>query len=259
MLRIRLINGFRYSSFWRIIKMKTGLRVLAAILLCITLHSPVLAKGRLKGSPHDLSVQGSGRMCSFCHTPHGTSTTTPLWNHKLSDSVYKIYQSSSLDAKVGQPTGSSKMCLSCHDGTVALTHTIGQGSEGGVYITPGDANLGTDLSDDHPISFTYTDALSAKDPQIRPASTIPQELRLDQGKEVQCTTCHDAHDNQYGAFVVMDNERSGMCVSCHDLDGWSASGHQSSTAMVADATDTYLRKSRYATVAENACLGCHRP
>ncbi|MHC4271683.1 MAG: cytochrome c3 family protein, partial [Planctomycetota bacterium] len=148
---------------------------------------------------------------------------SPAWNHELSKAVYNIYQSSSLDAKVGQPTGDSKLCLSCHDGTVALTQTISGGLEGGGYIPPGAANLGTDLSDDHPISFVYSSALSAEDVQIRPAETLPEQLKLDRSDELQCTTCHDAHDNQYGNFLVMSNYSSEMCISCHDLKGWTNS------------------------------------
>ena len=119
------------------------------------------ADASIEGTAHDLSAAGTGRgnPCSFCHTPHGAISGTPLWNHALSETTYRIYQSSSLAANLSQPTGSSKLCLSCHDGTVALTRTIRGGTDG-AYIRPGSANLGTDLSDDHPISFVYSLALS---------------------------------------------------------------------------------------------------
>jgi len=200
-----------------------------------------------------------GSTCSFCHTPHGALAGTPLWSRELSTAVYKIYQSSSLEANIGQPTGSSKLCLSCHDGTVALTETIRGASYGGTYIAPGAANLGTDLSDDHPISFVYSAALSAQDVQIRPTSILPEQLSLDRAGELQCTTCHDPHDNQYGNFLVMSNRRSRMCVWCHDLSGWIPSSHESSTALASGANDSYLQNSQYGTVVENGCLSCHRP
>jgi len=149
----------------------------------------------VKGSPHDLSPLESKNPCLFCHTPHGALSQTPAWSHKLSDGVYTIYQSSSLEARVGQPTGSSKLCLSCHDGTVALAHTIRGEAKGG-YIKPGWKNLGTDFSDDHPISFVYSMSLSTEDPQIRPASALPGELKFGRSSELQCTTRHDARDNQ---------------------------------------------------------------
>jgi len=236
--------------------MRIDLRILLVILLsCAGLAKAV---GRVKGSPHDLSAIAGGDACSFCHTPHGAAAKNVLWSHKESTAVYKIYQSSSLDAKVGQPTGASKMCLSCHDGTVALTHTR-KGGVSGVYITPGEANLGTDLSDDHPISFVYSDSLAAKDAFLHSPSALPEQLKLDRAGEVQCTTCHTAHDNEYGDFLVMSNQRSGMCVNCHNLDGWSGSLHESSTASVSSAHDTYLKKSKYDTVADNGCSSCHRP
>ena len=230
--------------------------IMSAFLILILLHSSVAAP--IQGSPHDLSALSEGDTCSFCHTPHGALPRTPAWSHKLSDAVYTIYQSSSLEANVGQPTGSSKLCLSCHDGTVALTHTT-RGGAAGVYITPGSANLGTDLSDDHPISFVYSAALPAEDVQIRPPSTLPEQLRLDRSSELQCTTCHNAHDNQYGKFLVMSNQRSQMCTSCHDLSGWRTSSHGSSTATTIGSQDVYLKESKYNTVSDNGCLCCHWP
>src|ERR1051326_4728424 len=77
---------------------------------------------------HDLSVAGSGtikatiesEVCFFCHTPHRGTGQTPLWNHTLSSVTYTPYSSSTAKATIGQPTGASKLCLSCHDGTVAI-------------------------------------------------------------------------------------------------------------------------------------------
>ncbi|TKJ36636.1 MAG: hypothetical protein CEE38_10025 [Planctomycetes bacterium B3_Pla] len=237
--------------------MKIQWTELKKMLVMIALSCPT-ANAMIEGTPHDLSAVAGGSTCSFCHTPHGSLAGTPLWSHKLSNAVYSIYQSSSLEANVGQPTGSSKYCLSCHDGTVALAESITGGSGGGTYITPGTANLGTDLSDDHPISFVYSTALSTEDVQIRPPSTLPEELRLDRTGELQCTTCHDAHDNRYGNFLVMSNRQSRMCLACHDLSGWTLSSHESSLALASAANDSYLRNSEYATVMENGCLNCHR-
>lgn len=231
--------------------------LIKALLAIVALCSPVSAL--IDGTPHDLSAIAGGSSCGFCHTPHGALTGTPLWSHKLSTAVYEIYQSSSLEASVGQPTGSSKYCLSCHDGTVALAESVRGGSSGGTYITPGQANLGTDLSDDHPISFVYSTALSTEDVQIRPPSMAPEQLRLDKSGELQCRTCHDPHDNRYGNFLVMSNRRSQMCVSCHDLTGWISSSHESSLALSTAANDSYLQSSDYATVSDNGCQNCHRP
>ena len=217
------------------------------------------AIAQIQSTPHDLSAIAGGNTCSFCHTPHGALAGTPLWSHKLSSAVYKIYQSSSLQANIGQPTGSSKLCLSCHDGTVALTESIRGGPSGGAYINPGSANIGTDLSDDHPISFVYSSALSAEDVQINPPTALPEELKLDRSGELQCTTCHDPHNNRYGNFLVMPNRNSQICTACHDLSGWRLSSHANSMALASVANDPYLQNNGYDTVMENGCLSCHRP
>ena len=79
-------------------------------------------------SPHNLSASGTGsvrsttedQVCIFCHAPHNASPIRPLWNRATPVDAYTIYSSPALDAEPGQPTGSSKMCLSCHDGTIAI-------------------------------------------------------------------------------------------------------------------------------------------
>ena len=101
-------------------RMLTKRNTAVIVLVIAVVQSSVFAL--IKGSPHDLSPLESKNPCLFCHTPHGALPQTPSWSHKLSDAVYTIYQSSSLEAKVGQPTGSSKLCLSCHDGSVAATN-----------------------------------------------------------------------------------------------------------------------------------------
>lgn len=238
--------------------MKIRLTKLIVPLLVFVFANPATL-AQIEGSPHDLSAVAGRSACSFCHTPHGAVAGTPLWSHELSSAVYNIYQSSSMEANVGQPTGSSKLCLSCHDGTVALTESIRSGPSGGAYITPGAANIGTDLSDDHPISFVYSTALSTKDVQIRPPSALPEQLKLDRSSELQCTTCHDPHDNRHGNFLVMSNRFSRMCMACHDLSGWRLSSHASSTALTSVANDSYLQNNEYDTVGENSCVSCHRP
>lgn len=211
------------------------------------------------GTAHDFSAAKDGSAaCQYCHTPHKALSGSVLWNHKLSDRTYEIYWSTSLDAKVGQPTGSSKLCLSCHDGTVALDATV-RGRRGGTFMPPGSTNLGTDLSDDHPVSFVYSSDLSDKDPQIKAPDSLPEECQLDQLNEMQCMTCHDPHHDTFGNFLVTTNIRSNLCVQCHDLSGWANTVHANSTAEVKDAVDDYLVNTGYTTVADNGCLSCHQP
>ena len=83
---------------------------------------------RIANSKHDLSVSSPNpiraideeRICIFCHTPHNTDPQTPLWNRHSPTTHYRIYRSSTTDARIDQPSGPSKMCLSCHDGSLAI-------------------------------------------------------------------------------------------------------------------------------------------
>lgn len=228
--------------------------VVLTVITCVPMVYAIVA-----GSPHDFSPGKDGsETCQYCHTPHMALSKTPLWNHRLSEAVYSIYSSSSLDAKLGQPTGSSKLCLSCHDGTIALESTI-RGGGGHTFMPPGKARLGTDLSDDHPISFVYSSNLSDKDPQLRNPETLPEEVKLDKFQELQCTTCHDPHDNTFGDFLVTTNINSNLCLKCHNLDNWTASLHATSNVLIKNANDDYLKNTGYDTVAENGCLSCHQP
>jgi predicted CXXCH cytochrome family protein len=192
------------------------------------------------GTPHNLSAGGPGsiratsedEVCIFCHAPHNASPVQPLWNRAMPASTYTVYSSTSLSAIPGQPTGASKMCLSCHDGTIALGNVVSRSQPinmaGGVTHMPFGARgyLGTDLSDDHPISFRYDAALAFKNPHLADPRFLPPMLRLDHNQELQCTTCHNPHNNVHGNFLVMSNENSAMCRSCHQLPLSTIIGHE---------------------------------
>lgn len=222
-------------------------------------------------SKHNLSISGPGPVrsaaerdvCIFCHTPHGASGDGPLWNHQLSSATYTPYQSSTLKAAVDQPDGSSKLCLSCHDGTVALgmvnsrSSAISMGA-GSANMPAGDTLIGTDLSAHHPVSFRYDQALANQAGGLRPPNTLVQDVRLENGK-MQCTSCHDPHNNQFGKFLVVDNTASALCRTCHDPDRWGVSAHALSSATWNGQGINPWPNTTQSTVAANACENCHRP
>src|SRR5689334_4053101 len=179
-------------------------------------------------SKHDLSAAGPGTIratsesdvCIFCHTPHRGTGELPLWNHAASSATYTPYSSSTTRATIGQPTGASKLCLSCHDGTVALGMVATRATpiamqSGTTTMPPGRANLGTDLSDDHPVSFRYDSALVSAHGELTDPSALTDKVRLDHNQEMQCTSCHDPHSNEFGKFLVKNNTSSALCVTCH--------------------------------------------
>ncbi|UCG32021.1 MAG: hypothetical protein JSU68_10190 [Phycisphaerales bacterium] len=226
------------------------------------------AQDRVSETVHNLSVGGpgavravgEGQVCIFCHAPHNTGGVRPLWNRELPLVSYEIYRSSTLDAKPGQPTGASKLCLSCHDGTIALGSVLSRTDRirmvGGEYMPSGLTNLGTDLSDDHPVSFHFTSGLAASDRQLVSPRGLQSEIRLDDAGQLQCTSCHDPHRNLYGQFLVMPNEFGLLCTACHAMWGWASSSHRTSGATVMTARTGDWP---YGTVAGNACRSCHRP
>lgn len=245
-----------------------GFSLVKLLTVVLFVCAVAAAQDRVSETVHNLSASGPGRIraqsesqvCIFCHAPHNTGGVRPLWNRDLPITSYQIYQSTTLNARPGQPTGASKLCLSCHDGTIALGNVLSRSEQirmtGGDYIPAGLTNLGTDLSDDHPISFFYTSGIAAADRQLVSPTALPSEVRLDANSQLQCTSCHDSHHNRFGKFLVKRREFGELCMACHTMDGWSASSHRLSNATV---IGTPTGDWPFNSVAENACRSCHRP
>lgn len=221
-------------------------------------------------SPHNLSASGPGpirasseeQVCIFCHTPHNATPIRPLWNRAMPVQAYSIYTSRALDARPGQPTGTSKMCLSCHDGTIAIGAIASSPTpialSGGVTTIPlGPGHIGTDLRDDHPISFRYDSTLAADDPKILNPNSLPPEVKLDLNGELQCTTCHDAHNDAFGSFLVMPSENSELCLVCHQMGETTIPTHDTCNSChlphSAPSGPYLLNREKIA----DTCLTCH--
>lgn len=86
--------------------------------------------GGFTGSPHDFSGRNAGGSqtggCTFCHTPHRAIQQALLWNHTLSANTFSWDAGAKTAGGTEYPTintnwaGPSKLCLSCHDGSVAI-------------------------------------------------------------------------------------------------------------------------------------------
>ncbi|MGE5319670.1 MAG: hypothetical protein ACM3KD_05780, partial [Hyphomicrobiaceae bacterium] len=302
-------------------KLSGRMRLIAALIACAAVGGTALAAriSDVRGTKHNLSAAPDAstytyvepttqtqqigtvpsrtvkatsetQVCVFCHTPHAaTPGVAPLWNRKLSSQTYTPYTSETLDAKViqgqlQQPGGSSKLCLSCHDGTLAIGNVNvlnGAGSpaqQGTVPIAmqgvdasgtmPGGPSgelsgftrkLGVDLTNDHPISITYNDQLALRDAELRRLS--PTQRHPTDGSVIAVQAP--------GVKPKLPLEATGtggagqiQCATCHDphvRETNAALGNQK-----------FLRQSRFqnvdpgTTLAANfsvdqdiICLACH--
>jgi len=206
---------------------------LGFLVLLATQFLGQTAQANITGSKHDFAGESwnpGGQICQVCHTPHNAKSAAgyaPLWNHTITTATFTPYNSVTLNASVGQPQGVSKLCLSCHDGTVAL-EAFGTATTGSNFVN-GEWKLGTDLSNDHPVSFTYNTALATADGTlfdpatkvsgISPSGTIQSDMLV--GGNVECSTCHDVHNganNGAGStsLLVKSNVGSALCLTCHN-------------------------------------------
>lgn len=204
------------------------------------------AKGplfRQGGNPHNLSFSNTGvnykatnatdpratQVCIFCHTPHNARAQTPLWNRADTTQSFGHYTSSTLkiqkDANaqslsdyLAEPNGSSRLCLSCHDGVTALGSILHGGYDNSaIEINNSISTVMTGVkvfnkakvtSHHHPISFKYTASVVARlntleNPThtytlpVNSTSNARAFVKLDKDQRVQCVSCHQPHQSQY--------------------------------------------------------------
>ncbi len=227
--------------------------LLGIAALALLISAPmVLANGDgggVAGSPHDFSGEAwnhRGELCRVCHIPHDHNRNVSLgalgllWDHQVSNVSYLMYAEDThiefIDgAADAEPTGTTKMCLGCHDGTVGLDQFDNKADVAGTVFIQDDhpgfqvpgASLPGDLSNTHPLGVVY-DAVA--DGGLHPvtnamgASGTIDDV-LERGR-IACASCHDVHDSP-GESVpsthllrVANNTAtgtaSGLCLTCHD-------------------------------------------
>lgn len=205
-------------------------------------------------TPHNLTIPASstdpemvglvrdyGEVCVYCHGPHGGPDWAGkpgfvLWNRDRPNPGYRMPEhAQSRMLQDPAPSDRSRICLSCHDGSIGLDvitnvpnsytgpgaaattidecescHSGGNPAGGidweGVYFDP-------DMRKQHPISVLY-------DPSRRPGEFQPATggsvggVPLYEGK-VECQTCHEPHSQQNGFFLRQSNLGGSLCLVCH--------------------------------------------
>lgn len=199
----------------------------AAGILAVTAQSDII------GSAHDFSGTswGGGEICKPCHTPHFADEIGYLWAHTLSVQEYTLFDgSTSTPGGVDELDKYSRMCLSCHDGTIAL-NDFHNGGGPNIFIDDG-AKVGADgdLSDDHPIGNTAEYDVAGAPGRFNPAvlsgagvwgfgpGYFPEVplFHLDGEEVVSCSTCHNPHGKTgVDHLLRKDNAGSALCLTCH--------------------------------------------
>ncbi|HWT65643.1 MAG TPA: cytochrome c3 family protein [Terracidiphilus sp.] len=248
--------------------------LLAAAPIVAQVATDVLGAHNL-GPAGTSPIQGArSDACAYCHAPH-SGLNISLWNQKLTTQLYTNYTTTTEKNTSTQPAlgSSSNMCLSCHDGTVAVGSTVVYGQ----VTTHGSMNtadvFGSNLQTSHPFSLAtpLKDAIHLVSTLTTTGKTADTTgaVSLIKGN-VECMSCHNPHvqntDLLSPNFLVKDSSSGQLCLACHDpartsssqvnpLADWSISAHALSSAKVTPQAGV----GNYTTVATTACIGCHTP
>jgi len=129
---------------------------------------------------YDMNAEDEGASCISCHAPSSNNGQTALWSSN--DGFINSYDVSNEYEEV---SSSSKMCMSCHDTSIDLDHS-------------------------HPVGVSYLNAYASG------GYTAPSaDLYLSDRGTVECSSCHDPHNDQYGNFLRKSNSGSQLCLNCH--------------------------------------------
>lgn len=197
----------------------------------------------LTGTQHQLGTE----ICVGCHTPHAavSNTNGPLWNRTQAATTYQYYTNTTFDMNAPALAlgAQSLACMTCHNG-IASTIVNGPGSGTGDqanYALGGSStntigsnsfsNIGwgaldnnNDLTNDHPVGFTYIPGSDLQDngfPAIDANGKITGTNMPTFGGKIECATCHDVHNQSYASTAVEVNflrqttVGSAMCIACH--------------------------------------------
>jgi len=206
--------------------MNTSTRLLG--VLAVVAMAGASAHGQISLSRHNFSSYGwsRGEICLPCHTPHNSNVAVGfLWNHALTEATYQMHEGTG--TAVADVDSRSRMCLSCHDGTVALD-SFG-GTNGTNFIGPS-GNVGSDLTNDHPIGSDAIYPLTGTSTGYQPTNTTGDRvgtgtnvLRLRSWDDagtiryvVGCSTCHTVHNTgNFPHMLRFSNTSSQLCLTCH--------------------------------------------
>jgi len=217
--------------------------------------------GSIVGSKHDLSSTGTGsvkggaaqtsQICVYCHAPHNALLPLPLWNRSNPlGAPFTLYSGVNMQSRqfaTGFTSDSTSLfCMSCHDGTTAMSAVHNQGAliRGGVAgpasnplatgkIGIGNTAFGNDLTKTHPVNFPVPTVNNSQNdlwvggnmPSMgggatTTTSTFPL-FKVSAGpragnRSLECGSCHAVHDSTNSPFLRFTMNGSALCLGCHN-------------------------------------------
>lgn len=213
------------------------LSIVAAVALAAWMLAPSSASA-LTG-PHAIGGAPGGQICISCHAPHRVPSTLLLWNHTASAATYSWSDATATTGGTTLPTniaswsGSTKQCLSCHDGTIQIGSIYVPSTTFNTNTVGTSAKVGPDLKGNHPVAvpYPYNNAKNTYNGQTTGAVlTLTDYVATPAGVKVfadaaaagpnnrgiECASCHDPHDNTNGDYLRVSKTNSAICVACHD-------------------------------------------
>jgi predicted CXXCH cytochrome family protein len=223
--------------------MMHALRKYYLVVLALTATAalaPGIASAGISGTSHDLSGSAPGaQLCVACHTPHVANSSLLLWNHVYSASSFSWSDATQTTGGTTLPiniktwSGSSKNCLSCHDGTVEVGKTYNPASTWDPSKIVGSAKIGPDLKGSHPIALpypnngvvnTYNGTTTGLGVTLATYKNAPTKVKLFRDPSagannygIECASCHDPHSSTYSDFLRDSTAGSAICLNCHSM------------------------------------------
>ncbi len=192
--------------------MKKMCCILSLLLLMILVVTNAVFAASVVGTPHDITqLEPAQGTCSVCHIPHKSPGSERLWAQPMGGGAINV------DGIVG------RLCFACHStGGVYGNSTTGSVPQAGYagqnvfpstngahglnvsgYVTDGVGSAGADEVDAAALTLPYAPAGDNEDTKAAVTNMI------------QCTTCHNVHDNSTNRPFLRRNIRD-LCINCHN-------------------------------------------
>lgn len=226
----------------------------------LTFWLPSIVLAGIEGSAHDFKKLGwSGDdVCILCHTQQNAESaqTAQKWDYSSKLKHFALDTPSVDKSGKGIPGGTSRLCLSCHDGALA-SDILGNVDHGGF-----EDNSSKSLSTDHPISVYYNSGggilqnpnrkiTIGKTGKKQKSGSINKLLLIEHS--IQCSSCHDVHNN-YSAdkyLLKLKIKNNEICLTCHNAY------HESNTELTQFHQISEANLQSLINNKKMSCLSCH--